>query len=183
MSRWGWPGWLQAETGPNVIPQLLVPMHCPISLSAHHIQGAGLSISSWVSYSQHWSTPGYTRSLFWSQHFKLLLEQKAEQMVPGLGATHLWRLLKAQPGQRPLAVLNNLSTSISVLSSSCSGSCCTSHMRGVQPPVLTLWNWKCLMLEIDYATFQWTGVEIFIGWAWLPYLSWLQNNLSFFTLK
>lgn len=40
---WGWPGWLHAETGPNVIPQLLVPMHCPTSLLAHHIQGAGLS--------------------------------------------------------------------------------------------------------------------------------------------
>lgn len=85
-------------------------MHCPISLSAHHIQGADLSISSWVPCSQHWSTLGYTKSFFWSQHFKLLLEEKAEQMVPGLGATHLWRLLKAQPGQRPLAVLNNLST-------------------------------------------------------------------------
>lgn len=41
-----WQEWLHAETGPNVIPQLLVPMHCPISLLAYHIQRDGLSHSA-----------------------------------------------------------------------------------------------------------------------------------------
>lgn len=171
------PGWLHTETGPNVIPQLLVPTNCPISLSALHIQGATgcwfiwrWSMSSWVSCCQHRSTAGYTNRFLRSQHFKLPLEEKAEQMVPGLGATHLWRLQNAQPGQRPLAMLNNLSTYVSVLSCYYSGSSCTSRIRRVLPPALTLWSWICVILKTDYVTSQWTTL---LGWAWLPYLAWL----------
>lgn len=95
-------------------------------------------------------------------------------MVPGLGATHLWRLLKAQPGQRPLAVLNNLSTYMSVLS------CCLSlhqpYERGlvtsadaVELKMHNVRNRLCYIL-VDRCS---------VDWAWLPYLSWL---LKYFVL-
>lgn len=91
------------------------------------------------------------------------------------GSTHLWRLQKARPGQRLLAVLNNLSTYVPVLSCYYSGSSCTNHIRKVLPLVLTLWSWICIeyrwISKTDYVTSQWISTELVLGWDWPPYLA------------
>lgn len=75
---------------PKVIPQLPVPMYCPIILWALHIQGATgcwftgqWSMSSWVSRSLHWCTLGHKTSFVWSQHFSFHWRRKQSRWCLG----------------------------------------------------------------------------------------------------
>lgn len=64
---------------------------------SRELLGAGLSNSGFLQPALEYRV---YNSFLWFQHFKLPLEEKAKQIVPGPGATHLWQLVV--PGQSPL---------------------------------------------------------------------------------